>query len=183
MHQSLAGWDDIINQGLDIVKSIAGGSSGGSSGSGKISFGSDSTTNDSAFQNQILPLMKSLVQHLQAPVFAWWFGEVDGLSAAMQPIKLGVTATGDLAKVAVQNYAASIGLVCYMLTNGGVTVMEIDASGPVIEIQSSAVTQFVGPKQPTPTSTGTGSIDTTGVLLIGLGIAAVLLLTGRGREK
>lgn len=179
MRQSLSGWDDVISQGLDIVKGIAGGSSGSSSGSGKISFGSDSTTNDATFQNQILPLMKSLVQHLQAPVFAWWFGEVDGLSASMQPIKLGVTASGDLAKVAIQNYASSSGLTCFMLTNGGATVMEIDASGPVIEMQFSTATQFVGPKQSISGSTGAGSIDTTTLVLVGLGIFAVFLLTER----
>jgi hypothetical protein len=186
MNQSLAGWDEVITGVINAIKSIGSGSSGSSSGSstgGSISFGSDSTTNDSAFQNQILPLMKSLVQHLKAPVFCWWFGEVDGLSAATQPIKLGVTATADLAKIAVQNYAASNGLVCYMVTNGGATVMLIDSSGPGAEAQCSDMTTFVGPKQSTGASSSSGSVDTTTLALLGLGLAAVFLLTGRGKEK
>jgi hypothetical protein len=181
--QGVAGWADVISQALNIIKNIGSGSSSSSSAGGSISFGSDSTTNDSTFQDQILPLMKSLVQHLKAPVFAWWFGEVDGLSAAMAPIKLGVTATGDLAKIAIQNYASSNGLVCYMLTNGGTTVMLIDSSGPGAEAQCSDMTTFVGPKQSTASSTVTTSIDITTLVLLGLGLAAVFLLTGRGKEK
>ena len=72
--------------------------------------------------------MKQCVQHLGAPVFAWWFGEVDGIGPAMTPIKLGVTSTAALAQATILAYAGSTGSTCYMLTNGGATIMQITGS-------------------------------------------------------